>query len=190
MMRRYLSVDDQPETGGVIEPYSGPPIGFYGHAPAKIGARCYCNACKHTGLITKAGGSRRHIHHGTELALDGDILLCACPKPPRMVARTIATAWFEDMGAKQGQHGDYTTLDYGQTTGEAYDQHFLVKSERTGAPLIDIPYKIVSEDGREIEGRTDSLGRTQKVAANSAISATIHVFEEHAPLDPNWDRYL
>jgi hypothetical protein len=59
-----------------------------------------------------------------------------------------------------------------------------------GQPLPDMPYCIVTEDGSELEGRTDAQGYTQRVAGDQAMSATLHVYEEETPINPDWDRYL
>ncbi len=72
----------------------------------------------------------------------------------------------------------------------AYDQHFRVTNPRTGQPLRDMPYRIVTDDGHEIEGRTDPQGHTQRVTSDQAILATLHVIEEVTPLNPDWDKYL
>ncbi|WP_175948056.1 PAAR domain-containing protein [Burkholderia pyrrocinia] len=99
MMRRFLCIGDQPETGGSIDPDSNrTTMNFYGHAAAMIGARAYCNACKSTGVIAKAGGPSRFGNCGGEIALDGDILLCKCPTPPRMIASMQSTATHGDGG--------------------------------------------------------------------------------------------
>ncbi|KVU68283.1 hypothetical protein WK73_24730 [Burkholderia ubonensis] len=99
MMRRFLCIGDQPETGGSIDPDSNrTTMSFYGHAAAMIGARAYCNACQSTGIIAKAGGPKRLGNCGNEVALDGDILRCQCPKLPRMVSSMQSTATHDDGG--------------------------------------------------------------------------------------------
>lgn len=70
-----------------------------------------------------------------------------------------------------------------------YDPHFVLRDERTGAALTDRPYTIVTEDGREVKGRTDALGHTFKVAGAGHISATIHILEDETILNPDWDKY-
>ncbi|WP_230944796.1 hypothetical protein [Burkholderia cepacia] len=65
-----------------------------------------------------------------------------------------------------------------------------MKDKYTGRPLQDVLYRIVTDDGDEIEGRTDANGYTEKIYAKSAVIATIDVFEEHTPLNPDWDRDL
>lgn len=71
----------------------------------------------------------------------------------------------------------------------AFDQHFHVTDEVSGEALADWPYVIEMADGRRVEGRTDAAGKTQKVSADDALGAVLHVFEpEVTPINPNWDR--
>ncbi|EDZ99904.1 hypothetical protein BH160DRAFT_4760 [Burkholderia sp. H160] len=71
-----------------------------------------------------------------------------------------------------------------------FDQHFRLTDQHTGKPLQGIPYRIVSEDGSSTEHRTDAQGRTVKVSGAQFESVTLHVLEEHAPTNPEWDEYL
>ncbi|MGF6963409.1 hypothetical protein OKW43_000414 [Paraburkholderia sp. WC7.3g] len=71
-----------------------------------------------------------------------------------------------------------------------FDQHFRLTDQYTGTPLQGIPYRIVSEDGSSAEHRTDAQGRTVKISGAQSESVTLHVFEEHVPINPEWDKYL
>ncbi|MGR4867800.1 PAAR domain-containing protein [Variovorax sp. LARHSF232] len=99
MMRRFAAVGDALQNGGTIQPYSGPSFTFgeARHQAALIGGQAYCEACKSTGRIAKAGGPRRMNFMG-EVALDGDVVLCRCARPQRIVATLAGDAYFEDMG--------------------------------------------------------------------------------------------
>ena len=48
--------------------------------------------------------------------------------------------------------------------------------------------RIVTDDGDELEGRTDAQRFTERTTGDQSISATLHVYEEETPLDPYWDR--
>jgi uncharacterized protein (DUF2345 family) len=43
---------------------------------------------------------------------------------------------------------------------DLHDQAFVVRCQRTGTPLADVPYRITREDGGIIEGKTDATGHT------------------------------
>lgn len=81
------------------------------------------------------------------------------------------------------------TLGYNTTCScWSHNQFFQLTDNYTGKPLVDVPYEIVTVDGKKIEGRTDSQGRTKKISDDAASSATIYVYEEVTPLNPDWDR--
>jgi len=60
MMRKVVLVGDPP-AGGRVLPYDGPMVDFFGHRPALIGGRAYCEGCNSVGIIAKAGGPRRPL---------------------------------------------------------------------------------------------------------------------------------
>jgi uncharacterized protein (DUF2345 family) len=81
------------------------------------------------------------------------------------------------------------TLGYHTTCScWSHDQFFLLTDDYTGKPLADVPYEIVTAEGDKIEGRTDAQGRTKKISDDAASSATLYVYEEYTPLNPDWDR--
>ncbi len=81
------------------------------------------------------------------------------------------------------------TLGYNTTCScWSHNQYFHLTDDYTGKPLPDVPYEIVTVDGEKIAGRTDSRGRTKKISDDAASSATIYVYEEYTPLNPDWDR--
>lgn len=167
MQRLYLCVGDQPETGGRIEPYAGPLVSFYGHQAAMVGARAYCNACKSTGVIAKAGGPGRLKHHGNEIALDADILFCKCAQTPRMVATMQTNARYDDLVETMGIVASSKTFDGGVSsvmTG-AYDEQVEAKRD---ARSEGYPYFIETEDGRVFSGRVDSDCRLPRVYTDTS----------------------
>ncbi|WP_036023741.1 PAAR domain-containing protein [Paraburkholderia dilworthii] len=87
MMRRIAVVGDRLERGGEILPYAGPTftIGDGDYQVALIGGAAYCEACKSTGTVAKAGGPGRIDFMG-ETAADRDIVLCGCASPPHIIA--------------------------------------------------------------------------------------------------------
>lgn len=70
-----------------------------------------------------------------------------------------------------------------------YDIDFLVSDVHTGQPAIDWPYTIVLASGQQLEGRTNSTGRTAKITASTAEEAVLHVYApEPTSINPAWDR--
>lgn len=172
MLRLYLCMGDQPETGGQIVPYGGPLISFYGHQAAMIGAHVYCNACKRTGVLAKAGGPCRFIHHNSEIALDGDILLCNCLTPPRMIASMQDNARHDDLAESLGIVVSSRTADGGASsvlTG-AFDEQIAVTQ---CAEIEGYPYFIETKDRRVCSGRVGADLRLQRVHTDTADSYTV-----------------
>lgn len=101
MRRRIAVVGDELSSGGRILDYAQESLFiFLGHKTALLGKQAYCDVCKSTGTIAKDGEAYRISYAGTENALDGDIVLCECPAPPRIVATHAGESW---CGVKGGE---------------------------------------------------------------------------------------
>lgn len=84
--RHIACVGDLTTTGGVVLPHGANTTLLFGRRTAIIGGMATCLACKGVGTIAKSGGSRRLIGDGKEVALHDDIVQCACPSPPKVIA--------------------------------------------------------------------------------------------------------
>lgn len=191
MIRYFLAKGDRAGSAIITEGLdnvtcSNPPPGVQ---IATLYMRTYCAACKQEGFIAPKGPRWPGTGpNGKQWALSGDINICGCNPPPGFYAERGMKMSFtsQEAAALMGKDVSDATQE---TTTAAFDQHFILKNERTGHPLADMPYKIVTEDGFELEGRTDSQGRTSKISDDQAITATIQVFEETLPLNPDWDKH-
>ena len=85
MDRKILVVGDPPAAGGRVLPYEGPMFDFFGHRAALIGGRAYCEGCNSVGIIAKTGGPRRP-QFISEIALEGDVVVCHCPMPQPLLS--------------------------------------------------------------------------------------------------------
>jgi hypothetical protein len=101
MERKLIVVGDFLAPGGRVLPYGGPSYTINGHQVALIGGRVYCEGCNSVGTIAKAGGPRR-MQFISEVALEGDVVLCHCPVPPPLLATLQHTSTYEDMGGPGG----------------------------------------------------------------------------------------
>lgn len=88
MRHRIAVIGDTLTSGGHVLPYEEETgLIFGGHGVAVIGGRVYCAACNGIGLIAGDGGLERLLClNAVKVALDGDIVLCKCPKRPRIAA--------------------------------------------------------------------------------------------------------
>jgi hypothetical protein len=173
MMRLALCVGDRPETGGYIEPMTvGVPSSIMGHAVAFIGGAAFCNACRTVGVIAKAGGPRRRKHCGTEIALDGDILLCKCPPSPRVVAAMQNISRHDDMAESMSTVTSSRAANSGVSSVAmgAYDEQI---EAHQGERFEDYPYFIEIEDGRMVSGRLDSRRLLPRVYTGASAKYTV-----------------
>lgn len=182
MMRRVAVVGDSLQNGGEILSYSGQgfTIGEARHQVALIGGQAYCAACKSTGPIAKTGGPRRLNFMG-ETAADGDIVLCKCPTPPKVVAVLAGETWCDDQLEDFGVVASIRSADDSDgSRGKepAFDEQFRLVDHDTGRPLANVRYRIRTASGAGITGVTDANGHTQRIATASSEQLKIEI--DHA----------
>lgn len=149
------------------------------------GDEATCGNCKGS---FKIFGTRTHTtENGRAIVLHGDSVMCPCGKNKVTVGSSAGCFVDADRDASRTNSATAASPDQ-VPTPDAHDQHFLLRDERTGEPLIGMPYKITTEDGQEAEGHTDASGHTQKIVGEGAQQASITVFEGHAPINPDWDK--
>lgn len=185
MMRRAIVVGDATSTGGVVlaGPQTQATIG--GAAMAVQGGQATCPACNSTGVIAKAGGSRRESVYGFLTVLEHDIVLCKCKTHPTLIANSNPPAHYEDREQSEGvadlasakaevrEHYVNAGNDP-RDIGLGYDQHFLVKGEQ-GRVYPNTPYRITLADGSFVQGMTDANGRTRKFFAQETEVLRVQV---------------
>eukprot|EP01036_Dinobryon_divergens_P055530 gene55530-74136_t len=71
---------------------------FFGHRAALIGGRAYCEGCNSVGIIAKTGGPRRP-QFISEIALEGDVVVCHCPMPQPLLSVLQQSAVCDDDAA-------------------------------------------------------------------------------------------
>lgn len=185
MLRRIAVVGDSLEHGGQILPYAGPvfTMGDAGRQIALIGGQAYCEACKSKGVIAKTGGPRR-LDFLSETAVDGDIVLCKCPTPPRIVATLAGESWCDDMAETLGVVSPVTAAGNGVVTAgagiasEAKDTFGeQVRATERGASE-GYPYFIETSDGQTFSGRLDESGHLPRVYTYNADDYTVYWGDE------------
>jgi hypothetical protein len=168
MMRRIAVVGDKLERGGEVLPYDGRGFTFgdAGHQVALIGGFAYCEACKSTGAIAKAGGPKR-IEFMGETAADGDVVLCNCATPPRIVATLAGDSWCDDLAETMGVVASSQTVggDVSSVMMGVYDEQVRAVG---GGALEGYPYFIETSDGRVFSGRLGDNGQLPRIHTNSA----------------------
>lgn len=176
---------------------------WYGIPNAFDGDAVECPKCHSIGQIRTVGARISSVgSHGRQQALSGDLCLCRCNPPPRLVA-SQDSAWTE------GEAGDVVATTRAAATagagsgaavafegcwraglpsaGEAdaadgappADQRFLVRDEATGSPVANRLYRL-SYVGGLVQGRTDAQGYTEFVSGAVGSEIRIEVFGEEA----------
>lgn len=101
--RKIIVVGDSPACGGEVLPFEAhPPSYIMGHRIALIGGRVFCAGCNSVGHIAKAGGPYRMGFCDAEQALEGDVVVCACPVPQPLVSSKQNISSCEDRGGAAG----------------------------------------------------------------------------------------
>jgi hypothetical protein len=172
MKRRIAVVDDMLTSGGWILDYEQlTGFFFHGRKAALLGNKAYCEKCKSTGTLAKAGGPYRlHYHSTREIALDNDIVLCNCDTPPRIIARLSGESWCWDRSHNQmrGTVADGTSA----TRTNNVDAHwisFALQERGSGGGLRCVAY---FEDDTEEYGAfsADKTVRFERFSNRSACS--------------------
>lgn len=101
-----------------------------------------------------------------EVALDGDVVLCKCARPPRIVANLAGDVWFDDMDAGHGATDQPDSFDE------------MVVAVSTDGPVTDYPYFVETSDGRGLFGYTDAGGNLPRVTTLVAGSLTVYWGDE------------
>ncbi|WP_254606808.1 hypothetical protein [Burkholderia contaminans] len=75
---------------------------------------------------------------------------------------------------RKGLGDEHSHLPVG---GAECDEQYVLKNEKTGQPLVGVPYRIHTSSGRVFSGMTDSAGHTQRVATRYAEKLRIEIVE-------------
>jgi uncharacterized Zn-binding protein involved in type VI secretion len=143
----------------------------------------WCPACKNYGVTKCVVPYRPDTGpDGRQASLDGDLCLCKCATPPRLIALLHdhrvgfsssevigmqgAGAWLAYAGHKIAGSSPYA---------KNFDLHFRVHNEKNGEPLAYVPYRITLETGLAVEGITDQNGLTQTIGADSKLIAHLEI---------------
>lgn len=170
----------------------------YGKPIAYVGHQTSCPKCKGTYPIIE--GALTAAFYGKGVALAGMKTACGASLIPTQFTATVEYGGGEvdrPSGASAGRAMPVSAAALaagvlkqevsGQdecANDQPYDLFFVVKDEKTGEIMGDMPYKITMEDGCEVIGITDHAGHTEKVCSHYAQQATIEVpYYDHCDTD-------
>jgi hypothetical protein len=145
-----------------------------------IGDEGYCAKCDSSGPITYGAGvsERRRmvdlVNGGRLQAVGGDIVLCKCGTPPRIIAVHGQRFSIEDGGTAKAATGTKAERT-NSVPYAAYDEQ--VTAIGRGASE-GYPYCIEAADGRIESGRLDSSGVLPRIYTDNADAYAIHWGDE------------
>lgn len=174
-VRNVVRHGDETTAGGsVIAPGSNHTV--FGKQIALEGDSVSCPACNSTGLIKSVAPKAENYHDGRRYAFGGDLCMCLCATPPRLIATcpqwTVSS--FKTPIAQTPDAADWLIFA-GHTPHEhglAFDR-FVALKDKAGNPLANASYKITLATGHTFVGTTDAAGHTEKVFSNADHTATI-----------------
>jgi hypothetical protein len=179
----YAAVEDDPLTSGKrSRVFSALRCGtIQGHDGKRrrlafIGDKAYCSACDSLGQITYGAsvGEKHRLkdsgNGGRRQAVGGDIVICKCATPPRIIA-TYGTSWrITDMGSADEQ----TVRGSTRPVQVNHDQQFTL-TDASGSALANTFYTVRLPTGNLTHGTTDALGRTTRYTTDGAQRITIYL---------------
>jgi uncharacterized Zn-binding protein involved in type VI secretion len=182
-MAALIVVGDRTSHGGVVIQGS-PMTDTHGKSIARVGDRVTCPQKGHGGTTVIISGDPTLLIDGSAAARHGDKTACGATLLSSQVVTTddagggASNALPTNQAAAVALAATAASQAMSKpsaSTALGYDQHFLVKDEKTGKPLPNVPYKLTLETGREIKGTTDQNGLTEKIGADSELTAKLEV---------------
>jgi uncharacterized Zn-binding protein involved in type VI secretion len=181
--RYHITVGATTTAGGkVISSYSFKSIN--GARVAYADDPVSCPKCNSTGVIKPDGPRLSDVFNGKQVALSGDLCVCKCAPPPRLVAnqtfsyQTINANWHTDQFVAAAEtSAKLNTFESGEPPIDG--DPLVLLDAVTEKPLKHRAYRLELTDG-VIEGTTDESGATRPLtAAERATFVKWHVDGEN-----------
>ncbi|QIF06320.1 hypothetical protein G5A69_00415 [Ralstonia mannitolilytica] len=172
-MHACAVLGDRTTTGGtIITAGAGSFMTIDGKAAALWGDIATCPGCKSTGKITGETFPIQTVN-GVPVARHNDLVLCGCPKKPRIVATAIHHG-VADHASGTGTVGE---LQPPHNEREMFDRHFQLVDEVSQQPLAGRRYRLTWPGG-SAEGVTNASGHTQRVQGLDPHTVHLEVLPE------------
>lgn len=176
MMIRYVVRRGDPITGGGIVLGR---IGMHiynldGRDPTAEGLMGRCGVCGEIGRIVCVEPRPDHAPdniRGFKLALTGDVLICKCPKRPKLVHTSTRHAILIDDQATTSTSATTSSPSTVTNMAGTFDEQiqFLTSD---GVPLADTAYTLTLADGTAVAGQTDAIGCTARFYTETPTDVT------------------
>jgi uncharacterized Zn-binding protein involved in type VI secretion len=128
-----------------------------------------CPACNSTGVIHCVGTRVPTTGpHGREMALEGDICICRCSPPPRLVG-SQTHSYTEGNGELAVAPQSVPPQDHQSRLNHFFDE----QPELVAPPIEGVPYYVETMDGRTFSGHTGADGLLPRVVTQGEDEYTI-----------------
>jgi uncharacterized Zn-binding protein involved in type VI secretion len=156
MFRAFIREGDTTTSNGIIHPLpQSSPVTLDGKNASFDGDPVYCPACKSTG-VTKCipPFMPKTSPDGRQQNLEGDLCICGCRIPPKLVARFTNMGMTFDTGTAERHTASSGLLEKPSfiQKPERYDEHFVISCNRTGKPVDCFAYGLQTEEGEHHDG--------------------------------------
>jgi hypothetical protein len=111
-------------------------------------------------------------YEGKEYALSGDLCICGCNPPPKLIAAQnissqcflVADAGLAEADGKQrtGNQGS-TAAPHVESANQVDMRSIRFEKRRTGSPYANQPYRLELANEKVIQGTTDANGATRSL---------------------------
>ncbi|MEW6759298.1 MAG: PAAR domain-containing protein [Pseudomonadota bacterium] len=143
-------------------------------AVAHEGDSVSCPACNTIGVIRPDGPRLSDISNGKQVALSGDLCICKCSQPPRLIESQTCSGQYIDGDWHAGRAAAAETAAKRNETRacagvDADAVPLLLLDPNTEEPYRNRPYRLELKGGI-IEGMTDLDGATRPLTAQERAS--------------------
>lgn len=173
-IRYHITLGAKTTVGGVVT--TAMPLFSIDDVPvAHEGDKVACPACKSVGVIQAYGPRLPETTMGRKVALSGDLCICGCKPPPRMVHiqtrcyQELAGDWFTGQDSVDAVVAPQVKSDASDPAEESEDEALILIDLDTDQPHRNRPYRLELQDG-VIEGTTDGSGATRPLTPREQAS--------------------
>lgn len=174
MSRNFARKGDKTTANGDVlegEPsfkHHGIPVAFHG-------AKVYCPACNSTGVLMTVPPHHPFKVNGKQVALEGDLCVCKCSPPPRLLASQSSARMSFDGSSALASTQSRVRTSGGDADAVRYSDHFQLVDEETGKPLAGVEYAIRRETGEIEYGVSAENGLTHLLSSTTATE-TVEIY--------------
>lgn len=160
----FIVLGDRTSHGGVV--VSGDPAWKIDGQPiARVGDKVTCPRCKKETTIVSSRFPAV-TDGGKAVAYDQDVTDCGAVLYSR---HNNHAGW----GSKGANDPASTVNPNLPREAPSFQEHFVLRNNKTGETLAGVPYTIKTGDGKVFEGTTDAEGRTDVVWTNSPLPVEV-----------------